>query len=576
MGTNPCGEKQVEINNIKELKDNLEHFYDYIMESQVQQILPGLINKEDINELYQNESSMCIIRFETDNNGNISNNGLGNGFFCKFDYEGIPFKKALFTNNHILNDLNIRDGQKLYFEGSSIEIVINQKRKVFTSEKLDYTCVEILDEDNINNFFEIDETILRNKKSLEGEEIFTFQYSDKKLSFSAGKILIIKGNIIIHSAYTTFGSSGSPLIRKNRNNKKYIIGIHFGSIKEKYYGKLATSFDEILKDIQLKIQNIVSDNLIISNILIKEDNFRAKIINSYENAKNEDKLLDNNFINNDKQIRDCDIYINKEKIDFNYYYTFPKKGNYEIIYIFHQKLNSTNFMFYKCKCLNKIDLSRFNSGNVTNMGSMFSRCEGLTDLNLSNLNTINVGNMSALFNECFLLENIDLSFFDTHKVKDMSEMFNRCEKLKSLDSIARFNTEKVTNMLFMFWGCESLQKLNLSRFNTRNVNNMGGMFCKCKSLEELTLSPNFITENVENMKEMFMECYSIVNLDLSSFTAKRVTQMLGMFADCRKLKYLNLKNFNCKNVKDVNHLFSKCHNLKQVITDDARILNLFN
>lgn len=251
-------------------RDNFEDFYDFIIEKQgAQQIIAEPMNQKDIEELYKNESSMCIIRFEIEKDGNIRNDGLGNGFFCKFDYEGIPFKKALFTNNHILNFFNLKSGRKITFENISNEIIINEERKVFTSEELDYTCIEILDKDKIDKYFEIDSTIIDNKDSLKKnknkEEIIILQYSPKTriLSFSSGKILDIKGDKIFHSAATFNGSSGSPIIRRSRNDKKFIIGIHFGTIKDKYYGKVATSFDSILKDIKLKIKQFSSDNKLL-------------------------------------------------------------------------------------------------------------------------------------------------------------------------------------------------------------------------------------------------------------------------------------------------------------------------
>ena len=35
-------------------------------------------------------------------------------------------------------------------------------------------------------------------------------------------------------------------------------------------------------------------------------------------------------------------------------------------------------MFYKCKSLNKIKLSDFNTSNVTNVSGIFGKCPGLT------------------------------------------------------------------------------------------------------------------------------------------------------------------------------------------------------
>ena len=148
-----------------------------------------------------------------------------------------------------------------------------------------------------------------------------------------------------------------------------------------------------------------------------------------EKLKNIDETK--NYYENENEIKKCEIFINDKKIDFNYEYTFPKKGDYEIVYKFPTFLNSTNFMFHKCKDLKTIDLSRLKTQNVKNMSSMFSICEKLTYLNLSNINIRRVVNMSSLFNECILLKELDLSSFDTRNVRDMSEMFNRCKSLNN-------------------------------------------------------------------------------------------------------------------------------------------------
>ena len=50
---------------------------------------------------------MCKISFETLDN----KKGIGSGFFCEIDIN-FPFKYALFTNNHILNEYNLKVEKK--------------------------------------------------------------------------------------------------------------------------------------------------------------------------------------------------------------------------------------------------------------------------------------------------------------------------------------------------------------------------------------------------------------------------------------------------------------------------------
>ena len=76
-------------------------------------------------------------------------------------------------------------------------------------------------------------------------------------------------------------------------------------------------------------------------------------------------------------------------------------------------------MFYGCNSLISLDLSNFNTQNVTNMNGMFYNCNSLISLDLSNFNTQNVTNMNYMFSFCNSLkknniitkDNKILSFF---------------------------------------------------------------------------------------------------------------------------------------------------------------------
>ena len=57
-------------------------------------------------------------------------------------------------------------------------------------------------------------------------------------------------------------------------------------------------------------------------------------------------------------------------------------------------------MFSLCSSLKELNLSNFNTNNVTNMSYIFSRCSSLKELNLSNFNTNNVSNIYRMFYGC--------------------------------------------------------------------------------------------------------------------------------------------------------------------------------
>ena len=58
------------------------------------------------------------------------------------------------------------------------------------------------------------------------------------------------------------------------------------------------------------------------------------------------------------------------------------------------------YMFHGCSSLKELNLSNFNTNNVTYMGYIFSKCSSLRELNLSNFNTNNVTDMGGMFYGC--------------------------------------------------------------------------------------------------------------------------------------------------------------------------------
>ena len=217
------------------------------------------------------------------------------------------------------------------------------------------------------------------------------------------------------------------------------------------------------------------------------------------------------------------------------------------------------YMFYNCDKLTSIDLSSFNTSNVTNMSRMFSSCDSLTSIDLSNFDTSNVTNMSNMFYYCKLLTSLDLSNFNTSNVTNMSGMFNYCESLISINFGDNFDTSKVTNMSSMFEGCYVLQSLGLSSFDTSKVTNMSGMFRDCLKLISINFGNSFDTSNVEKMDNMFLDCSKLQSLDLSNFDTSKVTDMSYMFYNCFDLASLNLSNFDMSATTDSKDMFNGCN-----------------
>lgn len=241
-----------------------------------------------------------------------------------------------------------------------------------------------------------------------------------------------------------------------------------------------------------------------------------------------------------------------------------------------------NSDFSKPCQLTSIDLSGWDTSNVTSMKCMFASQYALTSVNLSKLDTSSVTNMEAMFATCSSLQTIDLSSFDTSKVERMGSMFSQCESLRTLD-VSHFDTSSLhegenressskdviheaalgtSALAAMFGGCSSLTSLDLSGWDLSGVKMMALMFCDCHSLQDLNVS-GWDTSSAENLQSMFSGCTSLKNLDLSSWDVSRVTSMYALFDSCVELESLNLSGWNV-HATNFEHAFDGCRKISSV------------
>ena len=191
----------------------------------------------------------------------------------------------------------------------------------------------------------------------------------------------------------------------------------------------------------------------------------------------------------------------------------------------------------------------------------FNNMTGLTTISgLHYLNTSEVTNMQNMFSGSGLTS-LDLSGFNTANVTDMSYMFYNCSNLRSLD-VSSFNTSNVTDMRTMFYGCSNLTSLDVSSFNTSSATTLTYMFCGCSSLTSLDVSC-FNTSSAKNLSYMFRDCSGLTSLDLGSFNTSRATNMSYMFDGCSGLNTIYAGDgWNTAAVTSSANMFWNCSNIK--------------
>ena len=243
----------------------------------------------------------------------------------------------------------------------------------------------------------------------------------------------------------------------------------------------------------------------------------------------------------------CPLWYDKESRTLFYYL--------EKDFVLKMPENSKGF-FAKLPYIKEIELSDFDTSNVTDMSYMFAGCEALKSLDLSSFDTSKVTAMAGMFSNCYALESLDLSKFDTSNVTDMSNMFDCCGTLTSLD-LSNFNTSNVESMEKMFRFCDNLKEVKFgTSFSVEKVSNMAGIFAFCEKLETLDLSKLKTTSNLKDMMGMFEECSALSSVDLSGFDTSCVTNMAVVFYSCTNLSSIKFgEKFTTENVKSMESMF---------------------
>ena len=167
----------------------------------------------------QMKNNVCKIRIK---------DAQGTGFFCKIPYPDMNnMLPVLITNCHVINE-EILNKKGINIVISTQDDVNIKEMKLdhrikYTNKEYDVTIIEVKEEDNINSFLELDDTLLEDVLNDKNKNL---SYIEGTLVESSGTLQNISEErkyLLIHNCRTGAGAGGSPLLNV-RNNK--VIGIH--------------------------------------------------------------------------------------------------------------------------------------------------------------------------------------------------------------------------------------------------------------------------------------------------------------------------------------------------------------
>ena len=571
-------EYSIIIDNLNKKYKKLEEFYYFKTNEELEK------NKKEYNEtlnsleynkkIKENENLLLFNNIikntqEIYEDNYYNNCNINNIIYSYYKSEDPFIKNLLKDNSEIYNQLNNKEEEERKYKIKNTEI---EKLKSENSENIKI----------INNF--------KNKIEKLNNKITSEKYickikTDKYIGYGflfniPNPVLIIPDNKLPKDDIE-IGKEITILLNNDKIIKKIKINVNRNiSIIDKLDDKevniiiieLNKNEEEVEKQTFFDLElfgnaiNEYFNNKIIMTLNVKNEDINKNIYfldntdNIYnENGKNVKHHHDNLQELNENNTK---LFINNEHVIFKKYFIPKKIGIYKIQLEFKTQLKNCSYMFCGCENITEINLSFFNTQNVTDMKYMFYQCSSLTILNLSSFNTENVTNMQYIFCYCSSLKSLDLKFFKTEKVINMENMFYLCKSLITLN-LQSFNTQNVTNMSGMFRGCSSLITLDLKSFNTEKVTSMYFMFNCCSSLITLDLK-SFNTQNVTNMGNMFYSCKSLISLDLKTFNTMKVNNMGWMFDHCSSLTTINLSSFNTDKVNDMQFMFFECCSLTSI------------
>ena len=212
-------------------------------------------------------------------------------------------------------------------------------------------------------------------------------------------------------------------------------------------------------------------------------------------------------------------------------------------------------------------LSLLDTSRVTDMTCMFRCATKLIELDISNWNTSNVTTMYGMFSGSssqgsMAFTNLPIGNWDVSNVLDMTGMFNRCTNMSTIP-VGNWNMTKCKNIYQMFNSCTGLISIPVGNWDLANCENAAAVFQNCENLTELDVS-NWKLSKCKNMNAMFVRCKSLSNIDVSNFDTSSCQTTAAMFYGCESLTSLNVSHFNMQNCTDTSMMFYGCKLIKEL------------
>ena len=125
-------------------------------------------------------------------------------------------------------------------------------------------------------------------------------------------------------------------------------------------------------------------------------------------------------------------------------------------------------------------------------------------------------------------EEIDLSNFNTSNITTMASAFYECPNLVTIKGLNSMSISSTCSFQTMFYYCTSIKEIDLSNIQLMN-GMLTGMFNGCSSLQTINLKNASFTNTSRNLQNMFNGCSSLQLLDIRNWDFTKVGGNSGAF-----------------------------------------------
>ena len=154
------------------------------------------------------------------------------------------------------------------------------------------------------------------------------------------------------------------------------------------------------------------------------------------------------------------VLTNEKHLMDQFYYPYENLEYIPDEFILAPDLTTCQEMFAYGAKLKSINLSLFDTSNMTSIYWMFAWCESLLEVDVSSFNTSKVTQFDGVFMRCSALKSLDLTNWDTSNGEDFSNMFSQCYELEEIKGVIDI-TKANFSYSGLFGNCDKLKRIKI-------------------------------------------------------------------------------------------------------------------